>query len=76
MVDTRDLKSLAQACRFESGSGYQYGGLAQWLELSAHNAQVGGSSPSSPTKYDADRLEILPSGGGDPSLNAATVGYA
>ena len=32
------------------GEFYELGGVAQWLEQSAHNRLVAGSNPAAPTK--------------------------
>jgi hypothetical protein len=42
-------------------STYHGGGLAQWLEQGAHNALVGGSSPSSPTTLRLRLRVVQPS---------------
>jgi hypothetical protein len=43
MVDTRDLKSLAKACRFESGRPYQFKGISMSLEIAIVVGYVVGS---------------------------------
>ena len=35
------------------------GGIAQWLEQGAHNALVGGSSPSPPTSFARAKGAVL-----------------
>jgi hypothetical protein len=45
------LKGLALANEMKgiNPSTLHYGGIAQWLELTAHNGSVAGSSPAAPT---------------------------
>ena len=43
MVDTRDLKSLARASRFESGRGHQFKGISMSLEIAIVVGYIVGS---------------------------------